>query len=151
MDEMQRDRQGAKGSMKRARKVVLRAVESVIFCHFRNRFNLKILHYKTLDQNPLCFVCHFHLALLATNFQLLYELEENPGKYKGMCLCVCLSVCPSGALFLHHTFLSPKLNSAEMPANTRDMCGHCRSVKQRLCLFVLVNPKGMQEEVGGVT
>ena len=131
---------GCKGSMKRARKVVLRAVESVIFCHFRNRFNLKILHYKTLDQNPLCFVCH-----------LLYELEESPGKYKGMYLCVCLSVCPSGALFLHHTFLSPKLNSAEMPANTRDMCGHCRSVKQRLCLFVLVYPKGMQEEVDGGT
>ena len=97
MDEMQWDRQDAKGSMQRARKGVLRAVQSEIFCHLRNRFNLKILHYKTLDQNPLCFVCHFHLILLVPILQLLCELEEFPGKYRR---CVCASAYLSAYLKL---------------------------------------------------
>ena len=95
---------------------------------------------RNLQHNPLCSICHLGLILLIPSFQLLCALLEFPGEDKSIRLCVCVSsVCLSGALFLPHQLLPPRLNSAEMRADIRDMCGHCPRAQSSMFYFPSVD------------
>ena len=100
---------------------------------------------RNLQHNPLCSICHLGLILLVPSFQLLCALLEFPGEDKSIRLCVCVSsVSLSGALFLLHQLLPPRLNSAEMRAQEYPplcLCFICLPAGALFLLHQLLPPR----------